>query len=70
MKRVCAWCLRPLNNEPDGGTPVSHGICDRCLENTLTKIALLGSLRYARVSPPEADGRSDVGRRTSGAGFQ
>jgi hypothetical protein len=34
------------------------------------KIALLGSLRYARNSPPEADGRSDVGKLTTGPAFQ
>jgi len=44
MKRVCAWCQKPLNNEPEGGVPVSHGICDRCFQNTVVKIALLDSL--------------------------
>lgn len=70
MKRVCAWCQRPLNSEPDGGTPVSHGICDRCFENTLMKIALLGSLRGAGNSPLEADGKSNLGKLSTGAGFQ
>ena len=32
MKRVCAWCQKPLNDEPEDGSPISHGICQRCLE--------------------------------------
>ncbi len=41
MKKVCAWCQRPLNDEPASGDPVSHGICRRCLEYALSsRIAL------------------------------
>ena len=32
MKSVCAWCQRPLNDAPEDGTPISHGICERCIE--------------------------------------
>jgi hypothetical protein len=32
MKSVCAWCDRPLNDEPEGATPITHGICNRCVE--------------------------------------
>jgi len=58
MKRVCAWCQRPLNSEPDRGTPVSHGICNLCFENVLVKIRLLGDLRTAIKSPVEGNRRS------------
>ena len=30
MKRVCAWCRRPLNDESENGEPISHGICEYC----------------------------------------
>jgi len=30
MKRVCAWCQRLLNNEPENGELISHGICEYC----------------------------------------
>ena len=70
MKRVCAWCQRPLNNEPDGGTPVSHGICDRCFENVVMKITVLSSLRRAVTSPVVADGRNNLGAQPRGPGFQ
>ena len=26
-----------MNDEPEGGIPVSHGICDRCVELALMK---------------------------------
>src|SRR5208337_2660831 len=32
LQMVCAWCQRPLNDEPEDGNPISHGICERCLE--------------------------------------
>jgi len=34
------------------------------------KIALLGSLRGAGNSPLEADGKSNLGKLSTGAGFQ
>jgi hypothetical protein len=37
MKRVCAWCQKPMNDVPEEGAPVSHGICDRCVELALMK---------------------------------
>ena len=29
LKEVCAWCGHVIR---DGVDPVSHGLCDRCLE--------------------------------------
>ncbi len=38
MKRLCAWCTKPLG-EPAPGTEadrvISHGICDECIGNIL-----------------------------------
>lgn len=70
MKRVCAWCQRPLNNEPDGGTPVSHGICDRCFDNALMKITVLSSLRSVIKFPVEADGKGNLGNQPRSLRFQ
>jgi hypothetical protein len=70
MKRVCAWCQRPLNNEPDRGTPVSHGICDPCFENVVLKITVLSSLRSVIQSPVEADGKGNFGRQPRSPRFQ
>ena len=70
MKRVCAWCQKPLNSEPDGGSPVSHGICDRCFENTLTKISLLTSLRNAIKFSVEGDGEGNRGSQPRNPRFQ
>lgn len=36
MRRMCAWCQTAMNDEPDDGAPMSHGICDACLELVLT----------------------------------
>lgn len=52
MKRLCAWCTRPLG-DPAPGTDadrgISHGICDECIGNILLQqgadlFALLDSL--------------------------
>jgi hypothetical protein len=32
MRRVCAWCERPLNDELKDETLISHGICGPCVE--------------------------------------
>jgi hypothetical protein len=32
MKSICAWCQHPLNDEPESDAPITHGICDRCVE--------------------------------------
>jgi hypothetical protein len=35
VQKVCAWCNKPLNDEPEDGSPITHGICQRCLEFVL-----------------------------------
>jgi hypothetical protein len=35
MRKVCAWCRQPLNDEAEDEKPVSHGICDSCLVSAL-----------------------------------
>lgn len=35
MKKICAWCQKPMNDEPEDGTPISHGICDQCVEHVM-----------------------------------
>lgn len=37
MKKVCAWCKRPMNEEPENGMPISHGICELCIVRALPK---------------------------------
>jgi hypothetical protein len=37
MKKVCAWCQQLMNDSPEKGLPISHGICDRCVELALKK---------------------------------
>ena len=32
MVRVCAWCRSLLDGQSDDGSPVTHGICSRCLD--------------------------------------
>jgi hypothetical protein len=41
MKKICAWCQAPLNDEPGNGVLISHGICDRCVKRALKKGILL-----------------------------
>jgi hypothetical protein len=65
MKRVCAWCKRPLNSEPDGGKPVSHGICDRCFKNVIMKLTLLkgfhGVMNFPAAETPIGNLGAHVG---------
>lgn len=63
MKRVCAWCQRPLNSESDGGKPVSHGICDRCFKNVLIKLTLLSSLHGVTNFPSAETAISNLGNQ-------
>ena len=44
MKRVCAWCRTPMNDEPEDGTPISHGMCDRCAKS------VLGALEFPELA--------------------
>jgi hypothetical protein len=30
VKKVCAWCKKPLDDAAEQEAPVSHGICNRC----------------------------------------
>jgi len=30
MSLICSWCQSPMNDEPAGDAPVSHGCCPRC----------------------------------------
>ncbi len=41
MRKVCAWCKRPMNDERRIGGLVSHGICDECAEALGIKISAL-----------------------------
>jgi len=41
LRRVCAWCSRPMGTTPcepamDGQT--THGICDGCMARVLTEL--------------------------------
>ena len=38
MRRICAWCRQPLNDEAEDENPVIHGMCDSCLENALLNL--------------------------------
>jgi hypothetical protein len=43
MKKVCAWCGRPLGDEhdPDGaGRWITHGICSDCRDKMLNTLAI------------------------------
>jgi hypothetical protein len=35
MRKVCAWCQDPMDDEPQNAVPITHGICDRCARNAL-----------------------------------
>lgn len=35
MRMICAWCRQPMDDEVMDDNPVSHGICDSCLQNAL-----------------------------------
>src|SRR6266436_2226879 len=37
LKVVCAWCGLCLRNGPP--TPISHGICPKCLEQELNEVS-------------------------------
>jgi hypothetical protein len=43
MKRICAWCNKPLDDEPADGSPITHGICSRCLEYVLINRTAISS---------------------------
>jgi hypothetical protein len=32
LRRICAWCHKPLDDNPDDGSPITHGICEGCAE--------------------------------------
>jgi hypothetical protein len=59
-----------LNNEPDTGSPASHGICNRCFDNVLVKIGLLGSLRNAVKATVEGDRKLGFGSQPASQRFQ
>jgi transcriptional regulator of aromatic amino acid metabolism len=61
MKRVCAWCQKPLNDEPEDENPISHGICERCLEfveTDRTAIRTFLNTLDAPVLAVDGDGRA------------
>lgn len=41
MKRVCAWCHKPLNDESIDGSLITHGICDDCAESMRLELRLV-----------------------------
>jgi hypothetical protein len=43
LKKICAWCQKPLDNEPEEGNPITHGICERCAEFVLSNRTRIGS---------------------------
>jgi hypothetical protein len=45
MRRVCAWCQKPLDSNPRLSDPVTHGICDRCLRIVLTRAGIRPKVR-------------------------
>ncbi len=42
MKRVCAWCHRPMGETPsgNGNRSITHGICEDCLEKVLAQMGV------------------------------
>src|SRR5208283_5651173 len=36
LRRICAWCQKPLDDKPGDGSPITHGICEVCAEQVLT----------------------------------
>ena len=63
MKRVCAWCQKPMKSDPDGGKPVSHGICDRCFESTVMKMTVRNGLHGVIDFPPAENVTRNLGNR-------
>lgn len=43
MKRVCAWCRRPLDDSPDTEATdrgITHGICETCRDKMLNTMSI------------------------------
>lgn len=54
MKRVCAWCHRPMGETPSNreSRTITHGICEDCLENVLAQMGMpLGEFLDALPQP-------------------
>ncbi len=60
MRSICAWCRRPLDDKPEDGSPISHGICRLCLDYVQTdRTAIRGFLNTIEtpVIAVDAEGR-------------
>jgi hypothetical protein len=66
MKRVCAWCQRPLNDEPENGELISHGICEYCARTLYQekKGASLGNA-YDSLAAMQLDAERQKRQRTA-----
>jgi hypothetical protein len=57
MRRVCAWCHKPLDDKPEDGTPITHGICPLCAEQALaSRIAINDFLKTIDAPVLAVDG--------------
>jgi hypothetical protein len=69
MKKVCAWCQEPMNDAPGRGLPISHGICNRCVELALMKGVMNrppgSTTAAARRFPGQDRSWNDAGARPS-----
>ena len=65
MRKVCAWCRQPMNDEAEDNSPVSHGMCDACLENALLHGTSIWSTIDMKFSP--ARGTTPANRKRSGS---
>jgi hypothetical protein len=42
MRKICAWCQRPMNQSPEDDTRITHGICGPCFQSAENRLAVKG----------------------------
>jgi hypothetical protein len=51
MKRICAWCKKPLDEEGGDNDTITHGICEACLPILLSRRISIGDFLSALPTP-------------------